>query len=195
MANETELVRELREKTGAGIMECRRALQETSWDVEKAVDQLRKRGAQIAQKKIGRATRAGKVESYIHMGGKIGVLVEINCETDFVARTDDFQQLVKEVALQIAAANPQCVERSQVSAERLDREKAIYRESVQGKPENIVEKIVTGKLEKFYQEACLLEQLFIKDDTKTIQSLMNDMIAKTGENIVIKRFARFVLGE
>lgn len=195
MVNETELVKSLREKTGAGILECRKALQETSWDIEQAIDYLRKRGAQIAAKKSSRATNAGAVESYIHMGGKIGVLVEINCETDFVAKTEDFKAFVKEVAMQIAATNPTCVQRSQVAQEAVEREKQIIAETIKGKPANVADKIIEGKLEKYYQEVCLLEQPFIKDDKRTIQQYLNDIIAKTGENIQIKRFARYVLGE
>ncbi len=195
MANEAELVKELREKTGAGILDCRKALVEVSWDVEKAVDCLRKKGAQIAGKKAGRATNNGRVESYIHMGGKIGVLVEVNCETDFVARTDQFGEFCRNVAMQIAAANPICVTREEVPAAAVAREKEIFLESVKGKPANVVDKILEGKLDKFYKENCLLEQSFVKDDKKTIQEYLTEVIATTGENMVIKRFSRFVLGE
>jgi len=195
MPSEAELVKELREKTGAGILNCRKALQETSWDVEKAIDALRKTGAQIALKKSGRATNAGKVDSYLHMGGKIGVLVEVNSETDFVAKNELFQQFTKDVSMQVAATNPQYVQRSDVPVEVQAREKEIHRESIKGKPENVVEKILEGKLDKFYKEICLLEQPFVKDDKKTIQEYLTEVIAKTGENINIKRFVRFVLGE
>ncbi len=195
MANEAELVKELREKTGAGILDCRKALVETSWNVEKAVDELRKKGAQIAGKKAGRETNNGRVESYIHMGGKIGVLVEINCETDFVGRTDQFAEFCRNVAMQIAATNPICIRREDVPAAAVEREKAIFLESVKGKPANVVDKILEGKLDKFYKENCLLEQAFVKDDKKTIQEYLTEVIAKTGENMVIKRFSRFVLGE
>lgn len=195
MANEAELVKELREKTGAGILDCRKALVETSWNVEKAVDELRKKGAQIAGKKAGRATNNGRVESYIHMGGKIGVLVEINCETDFVARTEQFTEFCRNVAMQIAATNPICITREEVPADAVAREKAIFMESVKGKPANVVDKILEGKLDKFYKENCLIEQAFVKDDKKTIQEYLTEVIAKTGENMVIKRFSRFVLGE
>jgi elongation factor Ts len=195
MANETELVRELREKTGAGILDCRKALVTSSWDIEKAVDTLRKNGAQIAGKKAGRATNNGRVESYIHMGGKIGVMVEINCETDFVARTEQFIEFCRNVAMQIAATSPLRISRDEVPADVIEREKAIYLESVKGKPANVVDKIIEGKLDKFFKDSCLLEQAFVKDDKKTIQEYMTEVIAKTGENMVIKRFSRFVLGE
>jgi elongation factor Ts len=156
---------------------------------------LRKRGAQIAGKKSGRATNQGLVYSYIHMGGKIGVLVEINCETDFVARTEDFTTFCKDVAMQIAAASPKYMDREEVPQNILDKEKEILAESIKGKPENVVEKIISGKIEKFYKEVCLLDQLFVKDDSKTISEYLTSIIAKTGENIKIRRFSRFVLGE
>ena len=195
VANETELVKQLREKTGAGILDCRAALKETGWDFEKAVDALRKKGVQIASRKSARATNAGKVESYIHAGGKIGVLVEVNCETDFVARTEDFGRFVKDVAMQVAATGAQVVQREDVPAEAIEREKAVTRESVKGKPENVVGKIIEGKLDKFFKEICLVEQPFIKNDKTTIQQYLTEIIAKTGENIRIKRFAKFILGE
>ncbi len=195
MANETELVKQLREKTGAGILDCRAALKETGWDFEKAVDALRKKGVQIASRKSARATNAGKVESYIHAGGKIGVLVEVNCETDFVARTEDFGRFVRDVAMQVAATGAQVVQREDVPAEAIEREKAVTRESVKGKPENVVGKIIEGKLDKFFKEICLVEQPFIKNDKTTIQQYLTEIIAKTGENIRIKRFAKFILGE
>ncbi|MCA9396490.1 MAG: elongation factor Ts [Candidatus Omnitrophica bacterium] len=195
MVNEAQLVKELRGKTGAGIMDCRRALQETDWNIEQAIDELRKKGAQIAAKKSGRATNAGQVGTYIHMGGKIGVLVEVNCETDFVARNEKFDQFVKDIAMHIAAAAPLYIDREEVPQDVLEREKAIHLESVQGKPENVVEKIVEGKLEKFYKEICLLEQPYVKDDKQTIREYLTKVIAETGENMTIKRFSRYVLGE
>ncbi len=195
MAKESELVKELRDKTGAGILDCRKALQQTEWDVEKAIDELRKRGSQIAEKKSGRATNQGLVSSYIHMGGKIGVLVEINCETDFVARTEDFTAFCKDIAMQVAAASPSYIQREEVPQNILDKEKEILAESVKGKPAAVVEKIISGKIEKYYKEVCLLDQLFVKDDSKTINEYLTSIIAKTGENIKIRRFSRFVLGE
>lgn len=191
-----EMVKNLREKTGAGMMECKKALTESNGDFEKAIDLLRQRGLASALKKAGRTASEGLIEAYIHMG-KIGTLVEVNCETDFVARTDDFRELVKDIAMHIAAANPQYLARTDVPQTVLDREKEIYRAQVVGKPPQIVEKIVEGKLEKFYSETCLLDQIFIKDpeQKKKILDLVNEKIAKLGENIVIRRFARFQLGE
>jgi elongation factor Ts len=192
-----QLVKELREKTGAGMMDCKKALAETSGDFAKAEELLRKKGLAAAAKKSSRAATEGAVASYIHMGGKIGVLVEVNCETDFVARTDGFQALVKDVAMQIAAAAPQWVRREEVPQDVLAREidiaKAQARE--QKKPEAMLEKIATGKMEKFYAEFCLLEQPFVRDDKKKIQDVVNAAVAKLGENIQIRRFSRFVLGE
>lgn len=193
--SETDLVKQLREKTGAGVLDCRSALKESGWDFERAVDHLRKNGVQIASKRSARATNAGKVESYIHAGGKIGVLIEVNCETDFVARTEDFGRFVKDAAMQVAATGAQFVAREEVPASAIEREQAVYRESVKGKPDNIVQKIVDGKLDKYFQEVCLLEQPFIKNDKTTIQQYLTEIIAKTGENIRIKRFAKFILGE
>ncbi len=191
------MVKELREKTGAGIMDCKKALQEKEGNIEEAVDYLREKGLAAASKKSGRITSEGLVGSYIHAGGKIGVLVEVNCETDFVARTDEFQAFVKDVCMQIAATNPQGVTREDIPAEVVEREKQIFRTQAleSGKPEKIVDKIVTGKLEKFYQENCLLEQPFVKDTDKTVEDLVKEMIAKTGENISIRRFSRFMMGE
>lgn len=191
-----EMVKNLREKTGAGMMECKKALTESNGDFEKAIDLLRQRGLASALKKAGRTASEGLIEAYIHMG-KIGTLVEVNCETDFVARTDDFRELVKDIAMHIAAANPQYLARTDVPQTVLDREKEIYRAQIVGKPPQIVEKIVEGKLEKFYSETCLLDQIFIKDpeQKKKILDLVNEKIAKLGENIVIRRFARFQLGE
>jgi len=192
-----ELVKDLRQRTGAGVMDCRTALQEAKGDVEGAIDYLRRKGLASAAKKAGRIATDGLVSSYIHAGGKIGVLVEINCETDFVARTEDFQGFVKNIAMQIAAANPQYIRREEVSPEVLEKERQIYRTQAleSGKPEKVIDKIVEGKLERFYSEACLLEQTYIKDSDQTVKEVLDSMIAKIGENISIRRFARFQLGE
>ncbi|MXX11463.1 MAG: translation elongation factor Ts [Nitrospira sp. SB0667_bin_9] len=197
MSSMSTLVKELRGKTGAGILDCQNALKETGSDIEKAIDLLRQRGLAAAQKKAGRETKEGVVSSYIHAGSKIGVLVEVNCETDFVARNEEFQELVKDVALQIAAANPSCVKREQVPSEQVEREKAIYLAQAKelGKPEAAIDKIVQGKLEKFYQENCLLEQSFIKDPNVSITEILTQKIAKLGENISIARFTRYQLGQ
>jgi elongation factor Ts len=190
-------VKELREKTGAGMMDCKKALAEVGGDFAKAEEVLRKKGLSAAARKSTRAATEGAVASYIHMGGKIGVLVEVNCETDFVARTEGFQSLVKDVAMQIAAAAPRWVRREDVPQDVLAKELEIAKAQAreQKKPEAIVEKIATGKVEKFYGELCLLEQPFVKDDKKKIQDVVTEAIAKIGENIQIRRFARFVLGE
>jgi len=190
-------VKELREKTGAGMMDCKKALGESGGDVQKAVDYLRQKGLAAAAKKAERVAADGTVGAYVHPGGKIGVLVEINCETDFVARTPEFQMLVKDIAMQTAAANPQYVRREEVLAAHLEKEKNIYRQQAleTGKPEKVVEKIVDGKLERFYSEVCLLEQAFIKDPDKKVADVINDAIARLGENIQVRRFARFHLGE
>jgi elongation factor Ts len=192
----TDQIKELREKTGAGMMECKKALTESDGEFEKAVDLLRQKGLATALKKAGRTASEGLVESYIHMG-KIGTLIEVNCETDFVAKTDDFKELVKDIAMHIAAANPQYLMREDVPQEALEREKEIYRAQVSGKPPQVVEKIIEGKLEKFYTDVCLIEQIFIKDpdQKKKIKDIITDKIAKLGENIVVRRFARFQLGE
>ena len=197
MSSMGTLVKELRGKTGAGILDCQNALKETDSDIEKAIDLLRQRGLAAAQKKAGRETKEGVISSYIHAGSKIGVLVEVNCETDFVARNEEFQELVKDVALQIAAANPSYVKREQVPSEQVEREKAIYLAQAKelGKPEAAIEKIVQGKLEKFYQENCLLEQSFIKDPNVSITEILTQKIAKLGENISIARFTRYQLGQ
>ncbi len=197
MAISASEVKSLREKTGAGMMDCKKALEESGGDVEKAIDYLRKKGLQKVEKKAGRTTQEGIIQSYIHPGSRLGVLVEINCETDFVARTDDFLTFTKDVAMHIAAAKPMVVEREQMSKDIVDKELEIYRAQAreQGKPENIIEKMITGKLDKFYQENCLLEQAFVKDPDKTIRDLLTAIISKLGENIVIKRFVRFQLGE
>jgi elongation factor Ts len=190
------MVKELREKTNAGMMDCKKALGETEGDMEKAVDLLRQKGLAVAAKRAGRATKEGVVASYIHAGGKLGVMVEVGCETDFVAKTDDFQAFARDVAMHVAAVNPVCVSREDVPADLVEREKAIYTKQAldSGKPENIVEKIVTGKLEKYISEICLLEQKFVKNPDLSIQDLLNELVAKMGENISIKRFARFQIG-
>jgi elongation factor Ts len=191
------MVKELREKSGAGMMDCKKALGETGGDMEKAFDFLRQKGLAAAAKKADRMASDGAVGAYVHAGGKIGVLVEINCETDFVARTAEFQTLLKDVAMQIAAANPRCLRREEVAAADMDKEKEIYRQQAleQGKPERVVDKIVEGKIDKFYSEVCLLEQSFIKDPDKKVLDVVNDAIARLGENIQVRRFARFSLGE
>jgi elongation factor Ts len=190
-------VKDLREKTGAGMMDCKKALAETAGDVQKAIDYLRQKGLAAAAKKADRVAADGAVGAYVHPGGKIGVLVEINCETDFVARTAEFQSLLKDVAMQVAAANPRYLRREEVPAAELDKEKAIYRQQAleTGKPEKVVDKIVEGKLERFYSEACLLEQAFIKDPDKKVTDILNESIGRLGENIQIRRFSRYHLGE
>ncbi len=192
----TDMIKDLREKTGAGMMECKKALTESNGDFEKAVDLLRQKGLSTALKKSGRIASEGLIDSYIHMG-KIGVLVELNCETDFVARTDDFRELTKDIALHIAATNPLYLSKEDVPQDVIEREKEIYRAQVKDKPPHVVEKIIEGKLEKFYTEACLMEQLFVKDDEQKhhIKDIITEKIAKLGENIVLKRFVRFQLGE
>jgi elongation factor Ts len=189
-----KMVGDLRAKTGAGLMDCKKALTETGGDEEKAIDILRKKGIASAAKKADRAASDGLVESYIHMGGKVGVLIELNCETDFVAKTDDFKALVRDIAMHIAATSPVCVNREDVPAELIEKEKEIASGQVTGKPENIVEKIVTGKIEKYYQENVLMEQTFVKNPDLTIKELLKEQIAKMGENMVIRRFARFQIG-
>ncbi len=193
----TQMIKELREKTGAGIVDCKKALQEAGGDIEKAVEILRKKGAAKAAKKAERATAEGIVVSYIHAGGKVGALVELNCETDFVARTEDFKNLGHEIAMQVAAMAPEYVSREEVPAEIVEKEKEVLKEQAlaEGKPEHIVEKIVEGRLSKFFSEKCLLEQPWIKDDSKTIKDLLTDYITKLGENIKVKRFCRFEVGK
>ncbi len=193
----TQMIKELREKTGAGIVDCKKALQEAGGDIEKAVEILRKKGAAKAAKKAERATAEGIVVSYIHAGGKVGALVELNCETDFVARTEDFKNLGHEIAMQVAAMAPEYVSREEVPAEVVEKEKEVLKEQAlaEGKPEHIVEKIVEGRLSKFFSEKCLLEQPWIKDDSKTIKDLLTDYITKLGENIKVKRFCRFEVGK
>jgi elongation factor Ts len=192
-----QLVKELRERTGAGFSDCRAALQEAGGDMEKAIDVLRKKGQAAAQKKAQREATEGLVGHYIHAGGKIGVIVEVNCESDFVARTADFQGLCHDIAMHVAALDPRYVRREEVTPEILDREREIYREQARatGKPEQVIEKIVTGKMEKFYEENCLYEQHFIKDESVTIRELINQRIAKLGENISVRRFVRLKVGE
>ncbi len=191
------VVKELREKTGAGIMDCKKALTETGGNLELAVDYLRKKGLAAAAKRADRIAADGAVGAYVHPGGKIGVLVELNCETDFVARTAEFQTLLKDVAMQVAAANPRFVRREDVSPAEFEKEKAIYRQQAleSGKPEKVVEKIVEGKMERFYSEVCLLEQPFIKDPDRKVADIVNDAGARLRENIQVRRFARYNLGE
>jgi len=196
MSISASTVKELRDQTGAGMMDCKKALTEADGDADKALDVLRKKGLAKAQGKASRDASDGYIGSYIHMGGKIGVLVEVNCETDFVAKTDDFQDLVKDIAMHIAATNPTYVSREEIPSEVIDKEKEIYASQVENKPPQVIEKIVTGKVEKFISEICLVDQVFVKDpDSKAkINDLIVEKIAKLGENIVIKRFARFQLG-
>ncbi len=197
MAVSAKVVKELRDKCGAGMMECKRALEETDGDVDEAIKLLRKKGMAAADKKAARATNEGLVDTYIHAGGKLGVMVEVNCETDFVARNEEFQQFVHDVAMHIAAANPQFVAREEVPEEALAAEREIYLAQARetGKPENVLEKIVEGKLNKWFEQVVLLEQPFVKDPDKTIDELRREAIAKIGENIEVRRFARFQLGE
>ncbi|MDD4052498.1 MAG: translation elongation factor Ts [candidate division Zixibacteria bacterium] len=192
-----KMVKELRDQTGAGMMNCKKALAEADGDFEKAIKHLREQGIASAAKKAGRTTSEGIIFSYIHPGDKLGVLVEINCETDFVARTDDFRTFAKDVAMQVAAADPKVVSREDVSAEMIAAERDVYQNQakLEGKPEKIIDKIVDGKLEKFYAESCLLEQAFVKDTDRTITDLLTQTIAKIGENIKIRRFIRFRLGD
>jgi elongation factor Ts len=191
------LVKELREKTGAGMMDCKKALMETSGDFEKAVEYLRKKGIASAAKKAGRMTKEGAVTSYIHGEGKVGVLLEVNCETDFVARTEQFRQLVKDLAMHVAAANPQWVRPEEIPSEIIAKEKeiAVAQMQASGKPAAVLEKIAEGKIKKFYEDNCLLHQVFVKDPNKTIEQLLKEAIATLGENISVRRFARFVLGD
>ncbi|HEU4881734.1 MAG TPA: translation elongation factor Ts [Longimicrobium sp.] len=197
IAISAQAVKELRERTGAGMMECKAALTEAGGDMEAAIDILRARGAAKAAKRAERETREGAIGSYIHMGGKIGVLVEVNCETDFVARTDAFQALVRDVAMHVAAASPVAIRREDFPAELVERERAVYREQMResGKPEHIWDKIVDGKVDKFYSEQALLEQPFVKNPDQTVGQLITEVAAKTGEKIEVRRFTRFALGE
>ncbi|MPW25846.1 translation elongation factor Ts [Alkalibaculum sp. M08DMB] len=190
-------VKELREKTGAGMMDCKKALVQCNDDMEKAIEFLREKGLAAASKKSGRIAAEGIVESYIHLGGKIGVLLEVNCETDFVAKNEDFKLFVKDIAMHIAASNPLYISKEEVSEDLIEKEKSILKAQAlnEGKPENIAEKMVEGRIKKYYQEICLLEQAFVKDPDKTIQQLLNEKISIIGENVKIRRFARFQMGE
>ncbi len=188
-------VRQLRDKTSAGMMDCKRALTEANGDLEKAEEILRKKGIASAGKKASRAAKEGVIASYIHMQGKVGVLVEINCETDFVAKNESFREFVKDITLHIAAAHPTCISRDQVETGDLDKERDIYRAQIKGKPEQIVEKIVEGKIDKYYSTVCLLDQGFIKNPDQTVSDLVKSKIAELGENIVIRRFTRYMVGE
>ncbi|SHE27694.1 translation elongation factor Ts [Alkalibacter saccharofermentans] len=192
-----QMVKELRQKTGAGMLDCKKALEASNDDIEKAIEFLREKGLAAASKKADRVAAEGIVESYIHMGGKIGVLVEVNCETDFVAKTDDFKNMVRDIAMHIAATNPQFLSQDEVPSDFIEKEKAILTAQAlnEGKPEKIVEKMVEGRIKKYYQEICLLDQPFVKDPDKTIQDMVNEKISKIGENIKIRRFARFQMGE
>ncbi len=191
------LVKQLRERTGAGFMECKKALTEANGNVDEAETVLRKRGIAVAQKKASREANEGLVGSYIHTGGKLGVLVEVNCESDFVARTDDFQQLVHDIAMHIAAADPRYIRKEDVSEEDIAKEKEIQRDRAlqEGKPEKVVDKIVEGRMSKFYEEICLYEQPFVKDNSVTVKELVTNLVAKLGENIIVSRMARFKVGE
>ncbi len=197
MAITAKMVKELRERTGAGMMDCKKALEATNGDMEKAIDELRTRGLAKAAKKAGRIASEGVVVSYVHMGGRIGVLAEINCETDFVAKTDEFKQLAHDIAMQIAASNPAYIKREDIPEEVIERERQVLSAQAleEGKPEKIIEKVVTGRMEKFFKETCLLEQDFIKDTDKTVEELLREHIAKMGENITVRRFVRYEVGE
>ncbi len=190
-------VKELREKTNAGMMDCKRALTEFDGDMEKAIEYLKEKGLAFAAKKADRVAAEGIVEAYIHGGGRIGVLVEVNCETDFVANTPEYKELCRDIALQIAASSPKFIKREEIPADTIESEREVLRAQAleEGKPEKIIEKIVEGKIDKYFKEVCLLEQPFIKDTDKTVQDLVTDKIAKMGENISIRRFARFQMGE
>lgn len=193
----SKIVKELRDKTGTGMMDCKEALLASNGDMEKAIDYLRKKGMSAATKRSSKAAKEGVIASYIHMGGKIGVLVELNCETDFVAKTDDFQQLAKDLAMHVAAFNPTYVKADEIPEEILEREKQIYREqsAAEGKPQKIWEKIIEGKLKKYYEDVCLMDQKFVKDNNVSVSDKINALIAKTGENVRIRRFVRLLLGE
>ena len=192
----SQMVKDLRDKTGAGMMDCKKALSENAGDMEKAVDFLRQKGLAVAAKRAGRATSEGVIECYIHAGGKLGVMVELNCETDFVAKTDDFREFARDVAMHVAAANPVSLSREDVPADIVERERQIYVQQAldSGKPESIVEKMVTGKIDRYLSEICLLEQQFVKNPEKSIQDMLTDLIGKMGENVSIKRFVRFQVG-
>ena len=188
-------VKELREKTGAGMMDCKQALAETGGDVEKAVDFLRQKGLATAQKKSSRVTKEGAIDSYIHAGGRIGVLVEVGVETDFVARSEPFKEFTHDLAMQVAASNPLWVRREEVPEHVIERERAIYHEQAKGKPDNVIEKMIDGKLGKFFAEVCLMEQAFVKDPDRTVEQLRTDLVGIIGENVEVRRFVRFQLGE
>lgn len=190
-----DAIKKLRDKTNAGVVDCKKALKESGGDIEKAIEILRKNGAALATKKVGRLTKEGRIESYIHLGGKIGVLVDVDCESDFVARNDDFKVFVKDLAMQVAASNPIYVRKEDVSEDAVKKETEIIKAQLTGKPAAAAEKIIEGKLRKFYEDACLLEQPFIKDPNVKIKDVLTSMIAKIGENIVIRRFVRFQVGE
>jgi elongation factor Ts len=192
-----QLVKQLRERTGAGMMECKKALEASGGDIEKAVENLRKTGMASADKKSARTAKQGVIGTYVHPGAQLGVLIEVNCESDFVARTEDFQELVKDLAMQVAAADPRFIRREDVTADVLDKEREIARDRArnEGKPDKILDRIVEGRLEKFYEEVCLMEQPFIKENTVTVGDLVKQKIAKLGENIVVARFSRFKVGE
>jgi elongation factor Ts len=197
MSVSADLVKKLREKTGAGMMDCKKALEKSGGDIDKAIDYLREQGITAATKKASRIAKEGIIYSYIHPGDKLGVLLELNCETDFVARTEDFKLLAKDIAMQIAATNPLVVSRSDLSPEIIEKEREIYRTQAinEGKPEKIIDRIIEGKLEKYFQEVCLLEQPFVKDQDRTVKDRINETLAKLGENISVKRFVRFRLGD
>lgn len=195
MAISADVVKKLRDKTNAGMMDCKNALNESGGDMEKAVELLRKRGLDIAAKKSSRTTKEGVIGSYIHSNHKIGVMIEVGCESDFVAKNEQFKALVHDLTLQIASALPKYVDRTEVPAAVIESEKAIYREQVVGKPANVLEKIIEGKLEKFYKDTCLVDQTFVKDDKHSIADLIKEKIAQLGENIVVRRFTRYQVGE
>lgn len=190
-----DAIKRLRDKTNAGVVDCKKALKESNGDVDKAIEILRKQGAALASKKVGRATKEGRIESYIHQGGKLGVLVEVDCESDFVARNDDFKSFVKNLAMQVAASNPIYVRKEDIPEEAVKKETEIIRAQLTGKPAVAADKIIEGKLRKFYEDACLLEQPFIKDPNLKIKDVLTSMIAKIGENIIIRRFVRFQVGD
>ena len=190
-----DAIKKLRDKTSAGVVDCKKALKESGGDIDKAIEILRKQGAVLASKKAGRAAKEGRIESYIHSGGKIGVLVEVNCESDFVARNDDFKAFVKDIAMQIAASSPLYLKKEDVPAEAITKETDIIKAQIKDKPQAAIEKITEGKLNKFFEDVCLLEQPFIKDTNLKVKDVLTSMIAKIGENVVIKRFVRFMLGE
>lgn len=192
----SQMVKDLRDKTGAGMMDCKKALSEHGGDMEKAIDFLRQKGLAVAAKRAGRATSEGVIETYIHAGGKLGVMVELNCETDFVAKTDDFREFARDVAMHVAAVNPVSLSREDIPAEIVERERQIYVQQAldSGKPQNIAEKMVAGKIDRFLSEICLLEQQFVKNPEKNIQDMLNELIGKMGENVSIRRFVRYQVG-